>query len=778
MVCLLGVAIGAASAMVGIVSNVLLRPVPGRDPNQVLAIGGLASGAGLADPVTWWKQAPGIDALALCEVGDVELSGTSVGSTRWVRATAVAGELFDVFGVRPVYGRLLSRRDERENARVAVVRMHLWHDISEGRHLEDSVDTQLGGNTYRIVGVLGDDFSFPSVTDVWVPRTETESLRLTLVTGVDGLPPARGQVGWVARPKAGVHIAELREQLASVLANTNAVLTPKTGIHYGDVVGVARLSDVLTRAVRPQLLLVVGATVLMIVLGLGNGCLFALTESAARGRDIAVRMSLGASPRDLRWDCWADATLMATLCTSVSLMVSVAFVHLGHVLLLASRTYVPSWSVVLPESAAASVACGVVVSAVAVLPAMLVGAEIPLLEHSSSVTARLSKGSLSVRAGRVLLGTVACVSTVLVVGSAVTTESLYHLRHLDLGHPTEGIVAVRVVLDVSGLDKDAADAVRRELIHVAASNGSTVALASSVPVTGAQRGYLTVTAGNEMKMAAAVGVEGEYFGVMRVPLVAGKDWPLQEGEIVINRSLATALFGDDHAVGGQAVIGGVDSPQTVIGIVADTRTTDQGDASVYELYRSLRDVPQKASLVRSPVEVLISCSSLCDRAVLQAPDLFRQITRAQVARIATLSHLVAGTRVDAAIAATLWFIYGALAVAISLVSVATVVAQEVMRRSVETAIRGALGATPLRLIVGLSLCSLRALIVGAAGGVLITCLCATALQATTRLLKPPGLTLSALAAVAVIAVGAFAAIGQAWRGTRHGASTFLATGRI
>ena len=739
IVLLLGSAIGASVAIAIVFQAIVLKPLPGDRPDEILAFGGLAYGTGLNDPVAWWLQAPGLKTLALYTTGDAWAESTAI-SSGWIRASEVAGEFFEVFDVNPLRGRLLSVDDERADRRIAVVGAHLWRRIGAGRDLTEMVELRLSGTPYVVVGVLPESFNFPSVSEVWVPRTMSEGLRVTLVEGVSALPPVRNRTGWIGRPKLGASIDQIREQMRALLKSANTTLTPKTGVRYGEIVSVVPLLEQVTRTVKPQLATLFVATGIVLGLAVINCIVYAITRALDRSGEIAVRQSLGASPAALLLGWLADSLLMSAVCVAWSICVAAIATHWARSFLFAFRAYVPPFGTLLWQTVGLAVLAGLVVSVISTVPTWLASRRLRVTEALGGSQSNRLPGKLGVNARRVFVALACCISTILIAGAAVSNATLVRLLSQPLGRATEEVVAARIVLRRGDVDGVKFRLKRGEILNTARGVGSAAAIASVVPITNAQRGFLFVLAGGQRVPATITSIDGDFFNVMRISTVAGNPAPLKGDSVVVSRSLARALWGEGGAVGQTLSLGGSTEPYHVVAVVEGTRTVDQEEGVAHEVYRSFADIDGSVLPTGSVVvEALVACAAACDRDLPRMFSAFRDVPHGYLARLDTVGSLVSDARGAVTIAAAVWSIYAGLAVVVALVGTGTLTAHSVRRRQQELGIRSALGASPKQLIRSVAAEGFWVAALGALVGVGVVRLAATAVQSATRLVEVPGL---------------------------------------
>jgi hypothetical protein len=753
------VTIGAAVGLASVFKATIISPISAVEPGNILALGGLASGAGMDDPIAWWKQTPGLARLALYRTGDAdwEVNGQE---RQWIRATEVSGDFFDIFEAKPVFGRFLTRSDELADERIAVVRQDFWRQIGKAWTPGSPVVIRLNGESYQIVGVVHSSFTFPSLTQVWLPRTHSEYLRVALLDGVAGLAPTRSAGGWVARPHPGTTIPQVREQLSALLASANTTLTPKTGIRYGDVVGVEPLIDVLTRNVKPQLTTLLEATFLMAVLVLGQCAVYSATRAFGRQYEFALKYSLGASPRAIHFEIVLDSMVMAACCVAFGVAAAYVVATTARQFLFAYRAYVPPLETILGSTLALSATAGLVISLVASIPSVVVVRRLAISAMLMGDGAARTPGHLRALSRRVFVVCASCAATILAAGAITADQVFYRLRTQSLGYSPDQVVASRLVFPRRELDGPSFRARREEVMQALRSVGSQAAVARMLPIEASQRGFTEVRTNASRVMAQINSVDGDFFQVMNINVIAGRADALSDGgTVAVNRSLARLLESRsesalDHTLG----LGGSNDSWRVGEVVEDTRTVDQGERAVYEIYRPFAEIDGK-TMPSAPefFEALSRCAVNCNRDLPRVIDAVRNVGAARIARVDTLSHMVATARGGSTVAAIVWSGYAFVAVGIACVGVLTMVVDSILRRRIEISIRLALGASPDRLVRQLVREALWASIVGASLGMVGARMGATAIRAVNRIAEVPGLPVLVAVASCVVVMSVVAA---------------------
>jgi putative ABC transport system permease protein len=770
MVCLLGVSIGSSVAVVVAFSHAVLKPLPGPNPERLVSLGGLAFGAGIPDPIAWW-QTDGLEHLARYTTGDIKF-GADAMSPRWIRLTVVSGGFFEMFGQWPLTGRTLMRVDEVESRRVIVLREDLWRRVrAPGQGIED-VQVRLNGEAYAVIGVVPHSFSFPSESQAWIPQVRVNlGMGVALAEGIGGLPPVRNGMGWVGRLRPEASVAQVEEQLTARLQAANATLSPKTGVRYGGIVQVSSLQDRLSGSVRPQLTVMLFSTAVILLLALANCVLYSLTVGVDRRGEVALKLSLGASRSAIWAEQVAEAIAMSAICLGGSVLTAWLMINVSRWLLFAYRVYIPPFEVVLPAVFGLSAIVCAIVSGLVSVPSVLVARSVSLTSVLNGVSGRVpSRRRLWVR--RVFVAGTGAISTLLVAGALTANFAFTKAMRRPLGHESRRVVAGRLVYPLAAVAGDRFAVKRAEVLAAVRSAGVQAAIAGVVPITASDRKFQMVGSRGARTMAAITSIDGDFFRVMEIPIVAGQPQHVSGGDVVVNRSLAVHLWGDAGAAPGQSIsIAAAEEQWTVIAVAEDSRTVDQEDRRVYEVYRPF--TPPDGGMVA--VEVLAACRVSCAGEFTTIIDAIRRVPGGQLARADTVASLEWDARAGSIVSATVWSVFALLAAVLAVVGSATLAAHSIARRRIEIGVRGALGASPSLLTWMLTKGSLLSLAAGAVVGLGVARQLVKVVESTTTVVQPPGSLVLLLSGVVVTAGGTLAAFFVARRASRANVAVSLRT---
>lgn len=710
----LGLGLGAATAMYSVVARVLIESVPFREPGRVVNVWQTAEGARGAPGLvgrTWDRLPMSFDQYRAWQVDNTAFEGIAVhnavettltgqGPAERIALGIGSASLLSVLGVEPVLGRWFLPEEEAvvlgQASAVTVLSYETWQRRLGGDPGVLGRTLVLDGVSHTIVGVLpagfrlrhlgmhwlGDDQR--GVRDVWKP------LGSALGNG--------NNLEAVARLAPGVS----REQ---ALSETRAILLAKRD--RGEVRIVPRTEDE-THGLSSPLLLLFGATGLVLVIACANIATLSLGELHGRRSELVTRSALGAGRRRLVGQLLTESLLLGALGTAVGALVALA----GTRILVALAPPLPRVEAVGVDLRALGFAMSIGLLAVAAfgtLPAFLSARRsgVGLPATTRTATGRRTGSE------RWLVSLEIALTVVILVAGGLLGRSLQQLLAVDPGFDPDGLATVRVFIPQSGYPTpDDVGRAHEELVAtIAAIPGISRASAiTRLPFPGLTNTTTLTVLGPDGQRGPHVSAQQLYVApgyheTMGIPLLAG-EWlsSATPGGVLVNERIAREHWPTGSPVGVPVAMGR--GSTAIVGIVGDEKRNALGLEADRAFYMALRPSDRDVSLVaRTGGDARTVARHMRDAVRAYDPDLpVRQVT--------TLPDLIAASASQERYRTMLMTVFGALATLLAAVGVFGVTAQGVVRRTREMAIRMSLGAGEQRLVGRVVA---RALGTGAAG---------------------------------------------------------------
>jgi predicted permease len=726
----LALGIGANAAIFSVVRSVLLRPLVNREADRLIYIRQEAQGLGIQN-LTF--SVPEIDdfksrATTVAAFGDFStVDFTLIGfgrEPRLVKAGVVNGSFFEVMGLRPVLGRLLTPSDDGEGAAGAVVLTHrFWKDVLNSDPAVLGQTVRLGGaSAATVVGVLEPSVPYPTETQIIANMvTSPHHLGATMntdrrhrMTDLFGRLAAGATVEAARAELAGVHSAMLREHPDMYSSEARIQLQVRT------------LQEQIASPARTILLVLMAAAAVVFVIACSNVANLILARSVRREGELAVRAALGAGRGALRRTLLAESLVLCAAGAGLGLL-------LAQPLVSVAGRYAARFSVRALE---ASVDAGVLgLGAGLALVAAVLLAYIPRLPSSDrSGGLGLSGGSVRITPGtnrrlRIFATMQIACTFVLLAAAGMLVATLTALQTANTGYDLRRVLAIDLPSIVApGLQDKTRDASLREVVRrIEALPGvEGVAMGGSVPyrdrsVTRLQfvaEGYQPAN-GEEAPTGRLRNVSAQYFAVLGVPILAGRDFTdddrtQKETVAIVNQSVAQRLFPNGDALNRRLTptnLGtnlGTRTPARIVGIVADVDEDDVVQEPSIIVYYPLRGGGSRL-FVRATGDPRLLIPSVTRT--------IREISADQaVERPATLEDIRTEVLAPERLNAFVFSALGGIALLIAIVGVAGVLAFSVSARTREFGVRLAVGSTPSDLRAGVLWDGVRTAAIGIAAG--------------------------------------------------------------
>ena len=711
----LALGIGANAAIFSVVRSVLLRPLVNRDEDRLIYI--RQSGPGVGDKNMTFSV-PEIDDLkarvtTISRFGDFSTVDFTLvglgGEPRMVKAGVVGGSFFNVMGLRPVLGRLLNPADDGPTAAGAAILTHrFWRTSLDSDPTVIGKTIRLGPRTATVVGVLEPSVPYPADTEIFANVvTSPHHLGATMVTERSHrMTELFGRLAPGASLEAAqieltaVHAAMIREHPEAYSANADVQLKA------------SKLRDQIAAPARSILLVLLAAAAVVFVIACSNVANLILARSVRREGELAVRAALGAGSGALRRTLLAESLV---LCGAGAVLgVALARPFVAIVARYAARFSVRALDVTV-DSSVLWVGAGLAIAAAVLL------AYVPRLPSQNAPAGLgLANGSIRITPGtnrrlRIFATTQMACSFVLLAGAGMLLATLVVMQDAPTGYNMRQVLAVDIPMTVTGLgDADTIAFYQEATQRVGALPGvESAAVGSFVPWRDAGsfgpgfqftvEGYQPAD-GEEDPRARMRMIAPRFFGVLGVPLIAGRDFTDDdrrgnESVSIVSQSVAQRLFPNGDAVNRHLTwtdpvfrfFGNV-VPSRIVGVVADVDDERVVPGAVFTIYQPVWQTGIAGRL-------FVHASGDPYALVPAVTRVVREISADQpVEHAATLEDVRAEVLSPERLNAFVFSGFAGIALLIAVVGVAGVLAFSVSARTREFGVRLAVGSAPRHLI--------------------------------------------------------------------------------
>jgi putative ABC transport system permease protein len=728
----LALGIGANTAIFSIVNSILLRPLPFREPDRIVRMVqaspklGLPSwGVSQADFAAYREQNRSFESIAIYNTTATNLTGA--GEPERLPMATVTADFFKVFGVNPLLGRaFVEGEDAKGKNQVCVISYAFWQRRFGGDANVVGRTLSLNNTPTQIVGVMPAEFKFPRYEiDLWTPLAHDPKRTAPYAFAVIG------------RLKPGVQLGQAQADTTGIIqnfgwqhSNTSESVGLKEGVGPRTIVTPLRVA-MLGKTEKP-LLVLLAAVALVLLIACANVANLLLARATSRTREIAVRVSLGASPSRVARQLLTESVLLSF----IGAFVGVALAGVGIGML----EKLPISGIVRMEEVRLSGTVLAFTAGLTVFTGLLFGFMPALRAYAMGIASGIREGARGTvshrRLNSALVAVQFALSLVLLIGAGLLLKSFQRLESVDLGFNPENTLTMVATLPQSKYDsgekalqfyRDAADGLRNSPGIQAVGLTDNLPFGDNGNVDGIivegqeppEGGSISQTEQAEIQVVAP-----GTFTALGIPLLQGRDFaytdhPSTPLVAIVDEPLVRRYWPAGDALGKRIQTTGNRQWLTIVGIVGGVKHLNLMEEKRPHLYFAMAQFPSpRASfIVRTNGPPLNAVSSFRSAIRQVDPDMPLYLVR-------PMTEIVGQTLNTQRLTNFLLTAFAIIALALAAVGIYSTMSVYVGSRTKEFGIKLALGAQPgaLRRAVmrqGLWLTG-AGVVVGVAGALVLT----------------------------------------------------------